>query len=164
MSRAESWVIEESEVDPYGKVVRCRTKNLDHVKVMQVHESVELREVEDGKTLQTTQARIVSGFGWGMTKRIENHGLNKFKANIQRSREGVALVLKVLRESRLQTIGLGANSSYAMRIPPENSSQASEVWPKTLNEQIPRQKSDYPSPTQSFSGSVARIKAWLGWV
>lgn len=48
MSRAESWVIEESEVDPYGKVVRCRTKNLDHVKVMQVHETVELREVADG--------------------------------------------------------------------------------------------------------------------
>lgn len=48
MSRAESWVIEESEVDPYGKVVRCRTKNLDHVKVMQVHETVELCEVADG--------------------------------------------------------------------------------------------------------------------
>jgi len=40
VSRAESWVIEESEVDPYGKVVRCVTKNLDHVKVMQVEESV----------------------------------------------------------------------------------------------------------------------------
>ena len=40
VSRAESWVIEESEVDPYGKVVRCVTKNLDHVKVMQVEESI----------------------------------------------------------------------------------------------------------------------------
>ena len=40
VSRAESWVIEESEVDPYGKVLRCVTKNLDHVKVMQVEESV----------------------------------------------------------------------------------------------------------------------------
>ena len=51
MARAESWVVEESEVDPYGKVVRCRTRNLDHVKVMQVHETVELREVEDGYVL-----------------------------------------------------------------------------------------------------------------
>lgn len=48
MSRAESWVIEESEVDPFGRVVRCETKNLDHVKVMQVEESTELREVENG--------------------------------------------------------------------------------------------------------------------
>ena len=36
------------------------------------------------KTLQTTEARIVSGFGWGLTKRIENHGLARFKANVQR--------------------------------------------------------------------------------
>ena len=51
VSRAESWVIEQSEVDPFGKVVSCQTKNLDHVKVMQVHETVELREVEDGYVL-----------------------------------------------------------------------------------------------------------------
>ena len=51
VSRAEAWVVEESEVDPYGKVVRCQTRNLDHVKVMQVHETVELREVEDGYVL-----------------------------------------------------------------------------------------------------------------
>lgn len=38
------------------------------------------------KTLQTTEARIVSGFGWGLTKRIENHGLARFKANVQRVR------------------------------------------------------------------------------
>lgn len=48
VSRAESWVIEESEVDPHGKVVRCRTKNLDHVKVMQVEEAVEFRQTPEG--------------------------------------------------------------------------------------------------------------------
>ena len=36
------------------------------------------------KTLQTTEARILSGFGWGLTKRIESHGLSRFKANVQR--------------------------------------------------------------------------------
>ncbi|EJD04264.1 MSF1-domain-containing protein [Fomitiporia mediterranea MF3/22] len=111
VSRAESWVIEESEVDPFGKVVRCQTKNLDHVKVMEVQEFVELREAENGGTVQTTQARIVSRFGWGLTKRIENHGLAKFKANIQRSREGVASVLQLLRESRLQKGTLQAASA-----------------------------------------------------
>ena len=36
------------------------------------------------KTLQMNEARIVSRFGWGLTKTIENHGLAKFKANLQR--------------------------------------------------------------------------------
>lgn len=100
MSRAESWVVEESEVDPFGKTIRCITKNLDHVKVMQVEESVFFRQTPEGcvramqsfsfahgfhrKTLQTTEARIRSNFGWGMAKRIESHGLNRFKANVQR--------------------------------------------------------------------------------
>jgi hypothetical protein len=48
ISRAESWVIEESEVDPFGKVVRCRTKNLDHVKVMQVEETQLFEQNEEG--------------------------------------------------------------------------------------------------------------------
>lgn len=78
------------------------------------------------KTLQTTEARILSGFGWGLTKRIESHGLSRFKANVQRvgidsfptcsfaslmkylqSREGVSLILNLLRQSRLQSMTLG---------------------------------------------------------
>ncbi|TFK76752.1 MSF1-domain-containing protein [Pluteus cervinus] len=107
ISRAESWVVEESEVDPHGKTVRCRTKNLDHVKVMKVEEWVEFRETQEGKTLQTTEARILSGIGWGLTKKIESHGLSRFKANVQRSREGVSLILSMLRQSRLQPMALG---------------------------------------------------------
>ena len=103
VSRAESWVVEESEVDPHGKLVRCVTKNLDHIKVMQVEESIEFAQTIEGsvfcylrvfvrhthysqhrKTLQHTQARIVSRFGWGLTKKIENHGLSRFKAHMQR--------------------------------------------------------------------------------
>ncbi|KIM47918.1 hypothetical protein M413DRAFT_439616 [Hebeloma cylindrosporum] len=102
LSRAESWVIEESEVDPYGKVVRCVTKNLDHVKVMQVEESVCFAQNAEG---------IVSRFGWGLTKKIENHGLSRFKANMQRSREGVSLILSLLRQSRLQPMTLGLESA-----------------------------------------------------
>ena len=48
ITRAETWVIEESEVDHFGKTVRCRTRNLDHVKVMQVEESVVFKQAEDG--------------------------------------------------------------------------------------------------------------------
>jgi hypothetical protein len=48
VSRAESWIIEESEVDPFRKIVRCRTKNLDHVKVMQVEEWVKFSQTPEG--------------------------------------------------------------------------------------------------------------------
>ena len=48
ISRAESWILEESEVDPAGRVVRCKTMNLDHVKVMRVEEITTLRQEEDG--------------------------------------------------------------------------------------------------------------------
>jgi PRELI-like family len=51
VSRAESWVVEESEVDPHGKLVRCVTKNLDHVKVMQVEESVQFAQTLEGFVL-----------------------------------------------------------------------------------------------------------------
>lgn len=107
VSRAESWLVEESEVDPFGKVVQCRTRNLDNVKVMRVEESVQFRQTDDNKTLQHTEVRITSGFGWGLTKRIEAYGIHKFKANLQRSREGVHLMLDLLRQSRLQPMTLG---------------------------------------------------------
>jgi len=130
VGRAESWVLEESEVDPLGKTVRCRTKNLDHVKVMQVEEWVMLRHTQEGKTLQTTEARIRSGFGWGLTKKIENHGLKRFKANVQRSREGVSLILNLIRQSRLQPMTLGG----AVPLSPvhENSDEDSAVSRPTL--------------------------------
>jgi len=107
ISRTESWILEESEVDPTGRVVRCKTRNLDHVKVMRVEEVTTLSQAEDGKTLQTNEARIVSRFGWGLAKTIENHGLAKFKTNLQRSREGLSHILNTLRQTRLQPMVAG---------------------------------------------------------
>ncbi|KAH9835840.1 MSF1-domain-containing protein [Rhodofomes roseus] len=112
VSRAESWVIEESEVDPAGRVVRCMTRNLDHVKVLHVEERIVFQAVDDGKTQQTTEARFVSNFGWGLTKKIETHGLTKFKANIQRSRQGFSMILDLIRQSRMQPMAMGSSDSY----------------------------------------------------
>jgi len=144
VSRAESWVIEESEVDPVAKTVRCRTRNLDHVKVMQVEESVFFRQTESGKTIQTTEARIVSGFGWGLTKRIENHGLTRFKANVQRSREGVSLILDLLRQSRPQPMTLGPVSDPT----PDVHRHASEDEENRF-------------AARSQNGSWSKLKTWL---
>jgi len=152
VSRAESWVIEESEVDPFGKVVQCRTRNLDHVKVMQVEESVLFKQAEDGKTLQTTEARIISGFGWGLTKRIESHGLQRFKANVQRSREGVSLILSLLRQSRLQPMTMGSYSQldYA---PAFAHTPASSADREAEND-------GQPNSTEKIN-SWSRLSSWL---
>ena len=48
IQRAESWILEESEVDPLGKVVRCSTRNLDHVKIVRVQETQTFRQMSDG--------------------------------------------------------------------------------------------------------------------
>jgi len=145
VSRAESWVIEESEVDPFGKTVRCRTKNLDHVKVMKVEEWVTLRQTPEGKTLQTTEARILSGFGWGLAKKIESHGLTRFKANVQRSREGVSLILSLLRQSRLQPMTLGG----AEPLLPSHETNRDNGTPRTTNGAWSRLKSWLSPPTSS---------------
>ncbi|GJE87713.1 MSF1-domain-containing protein [Phanerochaete sordida] len=112
ISKAESWIIEESEVDPVNGVVRCTTKNLDHVKVMRVEEHVTLKRTDDNKTIQKTEARFISNFGWGLTKQLENHSLARFKANIQRSREGLSLILGLIRQARMQPITFAGSSSF----------------------------------------------------
>ncbi len=48
VSRAETWVVEETEVDPVGRTVRCKTRNLDHVKIMQVEETVVFKSAPEG--------------------------------------------------------------------------------------------------------------------
>lgn len=56
VGRTESWIVEESEVDPLGKVVRCETKNLDHIRILSVRETVELREGDAGYVLLSSHA------------------------------------------------------------------------------------------------------------
>jgi len=48
VQRAESWIVEESEVDVSGKVLKSMTRNLDHVKALQVLESQSLHELPAG--------------------------------------------------------------------------------------------------------------------
>ncbi|KAG8792036.1 hypothetical protein FRC12_007410 [Ceratobasidium sp. 428] len=105
--RSESWIIEESEVDSIGRHMSCTTRNLEHTKALRVIEQVSLSPIEDGRTLHITEARFVSRFGWGLTKRIENYASTKFRANIEKSRQGISLVMNLLRESRLQLQPLG---------------------------------------------------------
>lgn len=60
-----------------------RTKNLNHVRVMQVEETQIFKQHDKNPdwTSCKTEARIVSKFGWGMTGRIEGFGQSTFIAN-----------------------------------------------------------------------------------
>ncbi|GJJ09561.1 hypothetical protein Clacol_003784 [Clathrus columnatus] len=106
VARPEAWVVEESEVDLEGKVVRSVTKNLNHVKVLQVVEKLQLKETMPGKTSQQSEACLVSRIGWGLSKRIESLGFNKVKSHIQRSPETISFILNLMRTSRLQPLTL----------------------------------------------------------
>ncbi|KAJ7225921.1 PRELI-like family-domain-containing protein [Mycena pura] len=154
INRAESWVVEETEVDPVQRTVRCKTRNLDHVKIMQVEETVVFRSMPEGNTLQHTEARIRSGFGWGLTKRIETHGLNKFKANVQRSREGVSLIVQLLRQSRLQPLALGApdNAPVHLNVPATTTTDRDSYHRDTEGD---------ASPKPRAQNTWSRLKAWL---
>ncbi|KAJ7169473.1 PRELI-like family-domain-containing protein [Mycena filopes] len=159
ISRAETWVVEESEVDPVGRTVKCKTRNLDHVKVMQVEETVVFRSAPDGKTLQLTEARIGSGFGWGLTRRIEAHGLNRFKANVQRSREGVSLILELLRQSRLRPMTLGGAEDPCLGLSVPLPATPIPAVQQTSTETTTT-TTDH-CPTLKAQNSWSRLKAWL---
>jgi len=160
ISRAESWIVEETEVDPHGKVLRCTTTNLDHVKIMRAEERITIKEADVGKTLQLNEARFVSGFGWGLTKRIENHVLARFKANVQKSREGFFVILNLIRQSRMQHMTMGGPSSFLdshhrftgseVRAPVSQYVAASHSGDEA--------QSDGPLPRK---GPWSRLKAWF---
>jgi len=157
ISRAESWVIEESEVDSHGKVVKCITKNLDHVKVLQVIESVTLTESEAGKTLQLSEARVISRFGWGLARRIETLGLTKFKSHLEKSREGISLVLKLIRESRLQPLGIRTTGTVFDHLP-------SKFYPpRTTVEPVSEDVAKKPVIHEEVLPCQPKTRGWFQW-
>ncbi|KAI0786105.1 MSF1-domain-containing protein [Abortiporus biennis] len=156
MKNAESWIIEESEVDPFGRVVRCSTRNLDHVKIMRVEETITLRQTEDHKTIQHTEARFVSGFGWGLTKRIESHGVAKFKAHVHRSREGISVILNLIRQSRMQPMTLGSPRLMTTDKSFTEVTRVEHGEKKADNDEIQAR-----SPVQQTGGAWTKITSWL---
>jgi len=167
ISRAESWILEESEVDPLGRVVRCKTRNLDHVKVMRVEEITTLRQAEDGKTLQINEARIVSRFGWGLAKTIENHGLAKFKTNLQRSREGLSHILNALRQTRLQPMIAGSVLYPPMAVNPTVHEVSPSITPpiSAPNIQIVSDGNEEQfviEQSENRPGVFRRMSSWFG--
>ncbi|KAG1444173.1 hypothetical protein G6F56_010407 [Rhizopus delemar] len=100
LKNSEAFIIEESQVDPKTKTMITRTKNLNHVRVMQIEETQIFRFENLDRTSCTTEARIISRFGWGMTSRIERFGKSSFIANAAKAQEGMQHILKRIREKQ----------------------------------------------------------------
>jgi len=160
ISRAETWVIEESEVDPEGKTVKCITRNLDHVKVLQVVESVTLKEAIDGKTTQSTEARVYSRFGWGLAKRIESLGVTRFKKHLEKSREGISLILKLIHESRLQHLALASTGTVFDR---PTGFARSLPSPSPARDKRPERNSDLDPVSEQTVPVRQKMKTWFQW-
>jgi hypothetical protein len=60
------------------------------------------------KTLHKTEAQFISRFGWGLTRRIEEYGVNKFKVNIEKVRTVESFRRMVANASFLAAVAPGA--------------------------------------------------------
>ncbi|KAI8372568.1 PRELI-like family-domain-containing protein [Choanephora cucurbitarum] len=102
LKNSEAFIIEESEVDPKNKTMVTRTKNLNHVRIMQIVETQTFKQHETNPewTVCKTEACIVSRFGWGMAGRIEGFGQSSFIANAAKARKGMQHILQMIREKQ----------------------------------------------------------------
>lgn len=94
----DSWIIEQSIVDPTRKVMKTFTKNLDHTSIMQVEEYTTYQcDKNTQKTLVSSQVKFSSGFKVGIKNTIEDWSRTRFDENIKKSRLGMAFVMQQLQ-------------------------------------------------------------------
>ncbi|CEI99050.1 hypothetical protein RMCBS344292_13144 [Rhizopus microsporus] len=106
LKNSEAFVIEESEVDPKNKTMITRTKNLNHVRVMQIEETQIFKQHDQNPdwTSCKTEARIISRFGWGLTSKIEGFGQSTFIANAAKARKGMQHILQRIRDKQASRV------------------------------------------------------------
>ncbi|BFZ55679.1 hypothetical protein PYCC9005_002720 [Savitreella phatthalungensis] len=115
---SESYIIEESVVDPHTQEMITRTRNLDHTKVLQVIETQHLRPSPGSPTdtIVETTAQMISPISL-LGSRIEGVGISTFRRNFEKSRLGMQTILEALsqREGPYSTgLKFGNQLSLAM--------------------------------------------------
>lgn len=118
----ETYIIEDSVVDPKTMQMRTESKNLDHTRVLKVIESQTMTVLpsSDGqleKTKVQTEVRTISKVPSFVGSKIEYLGVAKFRENFEKSKLGMQVVLEALnkRESPLATgarLGLGMGQRW----------------------------------------------------
>lgn len=96
----DSWVIEESIVNPSTKTLQTYTRNLDHTNIVKVEEYTDYEfDSVNQCTLVNSKVKFSSGFKFGVRSRIENWSLNRFDENIKKSRLGMSFVMEQVKET-----------------------------------------------------------------
>ncbi|KAL1935469.1 hypothetical protein VTP01DRAFT_4609 [Rhizomucor pusillus] len=103
IKNSQAFIIEESEVDPKSMTMVTRTKNLNHVRVMQIVETQIFKQHAENPewTSCKSEACIVSRFGWGMAGKIELFGQSTFAKNASKARKGMRHILQMIREKQV---------------------------------------------------------------
>ncbi|KAI9142634.1 PRELI-like family-domain-containing protein [Paraphysoderma sedebokerense] len=83
-SAPQALIVEESVVDLEKKTMITRTRNLDHRRFLCVEEIQVVKPHPENNewTQVTTEARVVSNIGWGMTNKLEKFGVSRFRDNL----------------------------------------------------------------------------------
>ena len=96
----ESWMIEFTKVAPKNHVLHQFNKNIDHVRVLQVEEYTTYQyDSANSNTVVNTKVKFTSGFHMGIRNKIEKMSLSRFEAGVEKSRLGMALVMKRVEEN-----------------------------------------------------------------
>lgn len=118
---SETYIIEESLVDPKAGVMKTESRNLDHTKVLKVIENQTMTAAAGAgaadRTQVQTQARMISKVPSFVGTKIEYIGVAKFRENFEKSRLGMQVVLEALnrREGPTATgarLGLGLSQRW----------------------------------------------------
>lgn len=114
---SETYIIEESIVDPRKCIMKTESRNLDHTRVLKVIENQTMTITADDKTHVETQARMMSKVPSFVGNKIEYIGVAKFRENFEKSRLGMQVVLEALnkREGPSATgarLGLGLGQRW----------------------------------------------------
>ena len=95
---SETYIIEESVVDPHNRIMYTESRNLDHTKVLKVIESQRMTESQSGTKVSTT-ARMISKVPSFVGTKIEGLGVTKFRENFEKSRLGMQVVLEAMNRN-----------------------------------------------------------------
>ncbi|ODV97541.1 hypothetical protein PACTADRAFT_47443 [Pachysolen tannophilus NRRL Y-2460] len=91
----QTWIIEQTIVNPILKEMKTYTRNLDHTGIIRIEEYTTFNYSElENVTRSETYVKFSSGFrGFGIKDRIESWSHSKFDENLKKSRKGLSFVM-----------------------------------------------------------------------
>lgn len=97
----DSYIVENSIIDPKRKTIKSYTANIDHRKFIKVEEYLNYSSKAKFNTNVDYKVKFSSNF-LGFAKRIEEWARNKFHKNITNTTQGLSFVMNQLNRRKLE--------------------------------------------------------------